>query len=60
LQIGVAKPDSPGNLRAHAWLEFQDRVILGQIGDLAGYARLPVLLPQRPANLTKPTRKPNP
>jgi hypothetical protein len=60
LQIGVAKPDSSDILRAHAWLEYHNRVILGQIGDLAGYARLPVLLSQRPANLTKPTRKPNP
>ncbi len=60
LQIGVAKPDSRDSLRAHAWLEYHDQVILGQVGDLTDYARLPVLLPQRPANLTKPSQKPNP
>ncbi len=48
LQIGVAKPSEstngaagPSKIEAHAWIEYQNQVILGQIRDLERFAPLP-------------------
>lgn len=50
LRIGVAKPnESTDNaagspkpaIEAHAWIEYQDQIILGQIRDLERFAPLP-------------------
>lgn len=36
LYIGVAKPNQ-GGLDAHAWVEYQGRVVIGQLPDLSRY-----------------------
>lgn len=40
LRIGVTRPDSNGNLEAHAWIESQGQIILGDLPDLAKYSPL--------------------
>lgn len=40
LKIGVAK-SAEGRLEAHAWIEYQDRVIIGNLRDLARFIPLP-------------------
>ena len=47
LQIGVAK-DEAGQLEAHAWIESQDRVVIGDLKDLGRFTRLATLEGQRP------------
>ncbi|MBW4516109.1 MAG: lasso peptide biosynthesis B2 protein [Timaviella obliquedivisa GSE-PSE-MK23-08B] len=42
LRIGVAKA-AAGQLEAHAWVEYQGRVVIGQLKDLARYLPLPSL-----------------
>ncbi|NJR40333.1 MAG: lasso peptide biosynthesis B2 protein [Leptolyngbyaceae cyanobacterium CSU_1_4] len=42
LRIGVAKATA-GQLEAHAWVEYQGRVVMGQLNDLARYLPLPSL-----------------
>lgn len=42
LRIGVTKA-ATGNLEAHAWVEYQDRVVIGQLDDLSRYLPLPSL-----------------
>jgi hypothetical protein len=42
LRIGVAK-DNAGNLQAHAWLEQDGKVIIGELSDLSRYTLLPPL-----------------
>ena len=42
LCLGVAK-DEQGQLRAHAWLESGDEIIIGDEGDLSAFAKLPPL-----------------
>ena len=46
LRLGVLKA-TDGRLTAHAWLESQGRVVVGQRGDLAAYTVLPPLAGQR-------------
>lgn len=41
LRIGVAK-DEDGRLKAHAWVEFGDKVIIGKVG-ASQYTPLPLL-----------------
>ena len=41
LRIGVTK--AAGNLEAHAWVEYQGRVVIGQLNDLSRYLPLPSL-----------------
>lgn len=41
LRIGVTK--AAGHLEAHAWVEYQGRVIIGHLNDLARYMPLPSL-----------------
>lgn len=40
LRIGVAK-DAQGTLQAHAWIEHQGKVAIGQLADLSRYVPLP-------------------
>lgn len=40
LRIGVAK-DEQGTLQAHAWIEHQGKVAIGQLADLSRYVPLP-------------------
>lgn len=40
LRFGV-KPTKDGAIRAHAWVEWEEKVLVGQLPDLADYARLP-------------------
>lgn len=40
LRIGVAK-NQQGRLEAHAWVESQDRVVIGKLHDLSRYTLLP-------------------
>lgn len=40
LRIGVAKGDD-GQLEAHAWIEYQGRVVIGNLRDLTRYIPLP-------------------
>jgi hypothetical protein len=40
LKIGVAKNDG-GQLEAHAWIEYQGRVIIGNLRDLTRFIPLP-------------------
>jgi hypothetical protein len=47
LHIGVAK-DEAGQLEAHAWIESQDRVVIGDLKDLGRFTRLATLEGQRP------------
>jgi hypothetical protein len=42
LRIGVAK-EASGKLEAHAWVEYQGKVIIGGIQDLSTFTPLPVL-----------------
>ncbi len=42
LRIGVAK-DASGMLEAHAWIEFEGRVLIGDLPDLARFQPLPPL-----------------
>lgn len=42
LRIGVTKA-AAGNLEAHAWVEYQGRVVMGQLNDLSRYLPLPSL-----------------
>ena len=46
LRLGVLKEPS-GRLTAHAWLESNGQVVVGQRGDLAAYTVLPSLAGQR-------------
>lgn len=47
LQIGVCK-DARNRLAAHAWLEYQDRVLLGDLRDLQQFIPFPQgVFPQR-------------
>lgn len=41
-KIGVAK-DASGGLDAHAWIEFQGHVVMGQVSKLSEYTSLPPL-----------------
>jgi hypothetical protein len=47
LRIGVAK-DKGGKLEAHAWVESQGRIVIGDLGDLSRYTPLPPLVGERP------------
>ncbi|AFZ15085.1 hypothetical protein Cri9333_4299 [Crinalium epipsammum PCC 9333] len=47
LQIGVAKNEA-GQLEAHAWIESQDKVVIGNLKDLGRFTRLATLEGQRP------------
>ncbi len=40
LRIGVAKATA-GQLEAHAWVEYQGRIVIGQLNDLSRYLPLP-------------------
>jgi Transglutaminase-like superfamily len=40
LHIGVAGRGGVARLRAHAWVEMDDRVVIGDLDDLAGFAPL--------------------
>jgi hypothetical protein len=42
LRIGVSK-GVKGNLRAHAWVESQGSVVIGELADLSGFSVLPSL-----------------
>lgn len=42
LRIGVAK-DNRGNLKAHAWVEYRERIIIGNAPDISVYTPLPSL-----------------
>ncbi len=42
LLIGVAKTDD-GTLEAHAWIEVDDKVIIGNLNDLSRFHRMPEL-----------------
>ena len=42
LRIGVAKAEA-GNLEAHAWIEHQGRVVIGNLTDLSRFIPLPSL-----------------
>ena len=42
LQIGVAK-DGKGRLKAHAWVESQGRIVIGDLKDIFRYSLLPSL-----------------
>jgi Transglutaminase-like superfamily len=42
LRIGVAKGEK-GNLQAHAWIEYQGKVAIGNLPDLSRYIPLPSL-----------------
>lgn len=42
LKIGVAKSDA-GAFQAHAWIEYQGNVVMGQLDDLDIYTPLPSL-----------------
>ncbi len=42
LRIGVGK-DARGRLQAHAWVEIEGRIIIGELPDMARYRRLPDL-----------------
>lgn len=51
LQIGVAKPSSAAsplrlqsNIEAHAWIEYDGEVILGQITNLSSFVPLPSIV----------------
>ncbi len=41
-KIGVAKTDA-GTLDAHAWIEFQGQVVIGQVSKLSEYTTMPSL-----------------
>jgi hypothetical protein len=47
LQIGVKKT-SDGRLTAHAWVESDGRIVVGNLRDLDAYTRLPTLPPAWP------------
>jgi hypothetical protein len=40
LRIGVAGRDPDGAIKAHAWVEYQGSVIVGEIADLSSYSVL--------------------
>ena len=42
LQIGVMKTEA-GKLLAHAWVESEGRIVVGDLPDLRAYTRLPTL-----------------
>ena len=42
LRIGVLKK-SESELEAHAWVETEGRVLIGDLDDLSGYVQLPSL-----------------
>jgi hypothetical protein len=42
LRIGVAQSET-GGLEAHAWVESQEKVVIGDLVDLSGYKSLPPL-----------------
>jgi hypothetical protein len=46
LQIGVAR-DHCGSFQAHAWLEYEGQVLIGELKDLARYTVLPPLTRER-------------
>ncbi|MFQ5678754.1 MAG: lasso peptide biosynthesis B2 protein [Gemmatimonadota bacterium] len=41
LRIGVAKDDAPSSLRAHAWVESDGRILIGDEVPLSDYTPLP-------------------
>ncbi|AKG20937.1 lasso peptide biosynthesis B2 protein [Calothrix sp. 336/3] len=43
LRIGVAK-DTTGKLEAHAWIEYQGLIIIGNLSDLSRFMPLPSLV----------------
>jgi len=45
VRIGVVKNET-GGLIAHAWVESDGRVVVGDSSDLSRYARLPPLPPE--------------
>jgi len=47
LRIGVAKSEG-GKLEAHAWVESQERIVIGGLRDLSRYTPLPPLVGERP------------
>lgn len=47
LQIGVKKT-SDGKITAHAWVESDGRIVVGDLRDLDAYTRLPTLPPAWP------------
>ena len=47
LQIGVKKT-SDGKIAAHAWVESDGRIVVGDLRDLDAYTRLPTLPPAWP------------
>lgn len=42
LHLGVAK-DEQGRLKAHAWLESDGTIVIGDDGDISSFARMPPL-----------------
>jgi len=46
LRIGVAKAEE-GQLEAHAWVEVQGKIVIGDLGNLSLYTPLPPLQEQR-------------
>jgi Transglutaminase-like superfamily len=40
LRIGVAGRDPDGTIKAHAWVEYDGKVIVGEIADLSSYSVL--------------------
>lgn len=51
LQIGVKKT-SDGKITAHAWVESDGRIVVGDLRDLDAYTRLPTLPPAWPESRT--------
>jgi hypothetical protein len=47
LHIGVKRPEN-GKLDAHAWVESEGRVIVGQLGDLSRFSPLMPLGKEEP------------
>jgi hypothetical protein len=47
LRIGVAKGDQ-GTLEAHAWVEYQGQIIIGNLRDLSRFVPLPAFQGVRP------------
>jgi hypothetical protein len=47
LRVGVARSEA-GQLQAHAWVESQGRIVLGNLKDLSRYAPLPPLEGESP------------
>jgi hypothetical protein len=47
LRIGVAK-DNQGTLEAHAWIEYQGQIVMGNLKDLSRFVPLPTFSGVRP------------